>query len=907
MNESLSQFKDAIRAAGLEPPDVIVPGELHRFPGNGKRPTNRAGWCLFFKDGIGGCFGDWSTDLSDNWQLNQGKPFSNAERAEFTRRVEEARKHAEAQREQQFSKAAVKAESIWNEAMPADNNHPYLVQKGIRSNGARLYRGALVIPVRSGNQLHSLQFIKEDCSKRFLSGGKISGGYFSIGTAQGTNALCIAEGFATGSTIHEATGYPVAVAFNSGNLESVALVMRKKWPDLTIIVCADDDAETEGNPGITKANHAALVVSGKVAVPSFGDQRPAGATDFNDMAAVVGIDAVAHAIRGAITPDSTDSLIWPKPLSLTAKIDPKPYPLDALPERVRVAVEEVLAFTKAPVPLVASSALAALSLAGQALVDVKRAEKLQGPTGLFLLTVADSGERKSTCDGFFMQAIREFEAEQAEATKPLIKEQKAAMDVWEAKHGGIKEKIRQLTKAGKPVRELEVALRDLEHDKPEPLRVPRLSYSDATPEALKWNLAKGWPSGGIVSSEAGLVFGAHGMGKDSVMRNLATLNQLWDGVDIATERRTSESFTVRGARLTIALQVQEATLRSFFDRSGELARGTGFLARFLLAWPESTQGYRPFTDPPESWPALARFNQRIAEILQQDVPIDEDGTLSPTLLPLTAEAKAAWIAFHDAIESELRSGGELYDVRDVASKIADNAARIATLFQIFEHDSGNAVGLAAFEGASRIAAWHLHEARRFYGELALPEAQANAVRLDSWLLDYCRREKTNIVPRREIQRNVTPVHIRHKAALDSALDELMEAGRVQLLQEVRRKEIHINPALLQTGAIIPHQAGIENNGVTSIMTATLATAATHGADNPATVASVATVAVAEQPKSLPTLSPDEESGIRAWLAHIDETDSTIIADVLDKCRNDLEARRYCLKQSEEIPAPFTSQ
>jgi putative DNA primase/helicase len=155
--------------------------------------------------------------------------------------------------------------------------------------------------------------------------------------------------------------------------------------------------------------------------------------------------------------------------------------------------------------------------------------------------------------------------------------------------------------------------------------------------------------------------------------------------------------------------------------------------------------------------------------------------------------------FHDAIESELRSGGELYDVRDVASKTADNAIRIATLFQIFEHGIGGAIGLESFEGASRIAAWHLHEARRFYGELALPEEQADAVRLDNWLLDFCRREKTNIIPRREIQRNVTPGHLRRKATLDAALAELVEEKRVRLVQDGRRKEIHINPMLLKGG------------------------------------------------------------------------------------------------------------
>ena len=153
------------------------------------------------------------------------------------------------------------------------------------------------------------------------------------------------------------------------------------------------------------------------------------------------------------------------------------------------------------------------------------------------------------------------------------------------------------------------------------------------------------------------------------MRNLATLNQLWrDGNTFFTiDRRTSESFTVRGARLTVALQVQEPTLLEFFDRSGALARGTGFLARFLVACPESTQGFRPFTEAPASWPHLAAFHRRIAAILNQPAPIDEAGALTPPMLSLAPEAKTAWIEYHNAIEGELASGGELYDVRDVAS------------------------------------------------------------------------------------------------------------------------------------------------------------------------------------------------------------------------------------------------
>ena len=488
---------------------------------------------------------------------------------------------------------------------------------------------------------------------------------------------------------------------------------------------------------------------------------------------------------------------WLKPLPLLTKIDPEPYPLDALPGSVRLAIGEVCDFTKAPIPLAVSSALAAMSLAIQAHADVKRADKLHGPSGLFLLTIADSGERKSTCDGFFIQSIREYEAKQADDAKPLIKEYMAEMESWEAKRGGIKEKIRSLAKGGKSTQEQDAKLHDLMHERPEPPRVPRLIYGDFTPEELKWSLAKNWPSGGVISSEAGLVFGSHGMGKDSVMRNLAILNQLWDGADIVTDRRTSESFTVSGARLTIGLQVQEATLRSFFGRSGVLARGTGFLARFLVAWPESTQGYRPFTEAPDNWPALEKFNQRITSILELDVPIGEDGSLTPLILPLAPDTKTAWVAFHDAIEAELRSGGELYDVRDVASKTADNAVRIATLFQLFEHGISSAISQSAFEGASRIAAWHLHEARRFYGELAIPEDQANAQSLEKWLLEYCRSHQTNVIKRREIQRNVIPGHLRQKEALDDALAVLRKANRARLVPVDKCKEINVNPDLLK--------------------------------------------------------------------------------------------------------------
>jgi putative DNA primase/helicase len=493
-----------------------------------------------------------------------------------------------------------------------------------------------------------------------------------------------------------------------------------------------------------------------------------------------------------------DTLAWGQPQALASKVEPEPYPLDALPPSVRAAVEEVQGFVKAPVALVASSALGALSLAVQAHVDMKRAERLTGPVGVYLLAIAASGERKTTCDRLFFQAIREYERHQAEVAGPLLKAHRSSVGAMEAKVNGIKIGITAAAKAGEDTRALEAALAELEQKAPEEPRVPRLIYADVTPEQLKWDLAKVWPSAGVVTSEGGTVLGAHGMGQESIMRNLAIYNQLWDGADLPTDRRTSESFIVRGARLTIALQVQEVTLRVFLNASGELARGIGFLSRCLLAWPESTQGSRAFTDAPPEWPQLEAFNRRMASILNQDVDLDAGGGLRPLLLTFTPAAKAAWVAFHDKIERELADGGQYHEVRDVASKAADNAGRISALFHVFEGVPGSAVAEVSFKAASRVAEWHLGEARRFLSELALPSGLEDAARLDSWVIAYCHRHGTDRVVTKTIQ-NFGPGRLRNKARLDAAVQKLEDLGRAQRGGDGMHKCIAVNPSLLPPG------------------------------------------------------------------------------------------------------------
>lgn len=489
---------------------------------------------------------------------------------------------------------------------------------------------------------------------------------------------------------------------------------------------------------------------------------------------------------------------WQQPLGLISRTVADPYPLDALPGAIGDAVREVVTFVQCPPSLAAMSALAAVSLAGQALADVRRSGKLLGPVSLYFLAVADSGERKTTCDTFFSTAVRDWEQQQAESAKPDIAAHEAALGAWQVKREGVLAAIKKAAQGAKPTDLLEEALRLLEAQKPKAPRVPRLRHGDTTPEAIAWNLGRGWPSGGVLSSEAGIVFGGHGMSRDSVMRNLALLNLLWDGGTLKVDRRTSESFTVSGTRLTMGLAVQPDTVRAFFDGTDGLARGSGFAARFLIAWPQSTQGSRAFTAGPDHWPNLARFLQRITELMNKAPTINERGELEPQVLDLSVEARAAWIQFHNEVEGSLGPGGDMAETRDVASKAADNAARLAALFHLFEAGSAQTIGEAHMRAACKIITWHLYEARRFFGELALPAVLANAVKLDAWLLRHCREKGTASVSTRTIQRE-GPGPLRDRRALEAALRELLDAGRVREVRDGRQKLVQVNPSLLDGG------------------------------------------------------------------------------------------------------------
>lgn len=307
---------DALDASGLAPHDASkdlprFDGQLRRFRVEGDKAGSNNGWMVFYGDGVpSGAFGSWKTGQSETWCAKGESDLSSAEKLQRDQHLAAARAARLALETQVHDHARTRAADLWSKSRETvDANHGYLVNKQIPAIGIRQLQATLVVPLQDpSGTLHSLQFINPDGGKRFLTGGAISGHYAVIGTLPGAETILIAEGYATAISVHRASGLPVVVAFNAGNLLPVGEALHRQFARARLIFCGDDDQWTDGNPGRSKANTAAATVGGFAVFPDFGPlsegERP---TDWNDLHCRVGLPALKAQLLRALescTPDS---------------------------------------------------------------------------------------------------------------------------------------------------------------------------------------------------------------------------------------------------------------------------------------------------------------------------------------------------------------------------------------------------------------------------------------------------------------------------------------------------------------------------------------------------------------------------------------------------------------------------
>lgn len=312
----LHNFAECLRSAGLEVEAVQADGLLHRC-GTADRPPRKDGAYKAFLDAPASIWWkNWRTGDEGTWTYKPDKELTAAEREALRERIRAIRVQREAEQLRRWQVAAKLAASIWNRSRTAGDDHPYLQRKEVPAIGLRQTEdGRLIVPVlNQSGKIQSLQFIlrekpAEGTDKLFLTGGKTSGGFFSIPAKNCTKdgPLLIAEGYATGASLHLATGYAVLIAFNAGNLEAVARMARQSCPDRELVLCADNDCETlkpDGtpwNPGKEAASRAAQTVGGKLAVCPAHEGK---ATDFNDLYRLRSLEAVRSVVEAARKQDT---------------------------------------------------------------------------------------------------------------------------------------------------------------------------------------------------------------------------------------------------------------------------------------------------------------------------------------------------------------------------------------------------------------------------------------------------------------------------------------------------------------------------------------------------------------------------------------------------------------------------
>lgn len=257
---------------GTAPPEsLLVDGSVHRYHDRlNDRSGQKNGWYVAHHnpDGTtGGTVGSHKLQVSRNWCTAITHTFTPAEKAEFARKQAEARNKAEAERLRRQAEAEIKAARLHRRSTPLDPLHPYLVSKGVQPHRARQMGDSLVLDYRNiEGKITTLQFIAPDGAKRFLSGGTVAGSSHRFGPKI-TDAIICCEGWATGATLHEATGHPVCVCGSAGNMAPVAVGIREKYPSITIIVCGDADPV-----GSKAATDAAELVGGVVCLPDFSGE-----------------------------------------------------------------------------------------------------------------------------------------------------------------------------------------------------------------------------------------------------------------------------------------------------------------------------------------------------------------------------------------------------------------------------------------------------------------------------------------------------------------------------------------------------------------------------------------------------------------------------------------------------------
>ncbi|MGJ3438231.1 YfjI family protein [Serratia liquefaciens] len=453
------------------------------------------------------------------------------------------------------------------------------------------------------------------------------------------------------------------------------------------------------------------------------------------------------------------------------------YPVEAFPPLLQDVIRALHTDTQIPIELIGNAVLTAASLACQSHVEVIQSHMTTAePCSLFLLTLAESGEGKSTINKKVMEPFYTFSETMKQEYQEHFADYKRKHKLWK-----IRERVftKRLQKAiEKDFDDQEDAEEQLEaHNLIEPIKPHCLNmlYEDATPKTLIQGLSE-YPVAGLLSDEAIIFF------KGYTKNNLGLLNKTWDGGTYSYRRPDGETHDIK-ACLTLSLMVQPNVFNDYLEKNGDIAKGSGFLSRVLFANPISTISRRHGNgDHRDSSRALKTLHDRIIQLLEKQRADFYNTPTEKRALALCDEAVALQRQQRAETERKMVEGQEWAHIRDIASKAGANTLRLAAILTFIQDNENTQISAETLEGALKIINWHLHQASLlFYPMSERYHFEQDVYALFAWLKNKFLQGNASPIQINYVER-FGPNRLRRIEKLKPVLEQLIGMGLVCLIR-----------------------------------------------------------------------------------------------------------------------------
>jgi hypothetical protein len=479
---------------------------------------------------------------------------------------------------------------------------------------------------------------------------------------------------------------------------------------------------------------------------------------------------------------------------------PPPYPLWAFFKNEENAVNEVGWHLKTPDAMNGPSMLFDMAVACQGLADIllpidedsvyehasasdpaKASSEEEAsdphlvPLTLNIFTIAETGERKSQVDRRFAAALFAHDEEREKKHEAGMAVYEVQYKIWDRIDGGLGRRLAALSTSNEPTDEVEAQIAAHAKKKPLAPRARHFVCNDISSSAIAEALDGVGESIALMSHEGATLLSG------GALKDLARLNSIWDGSMLRVDRAKGKRRVGRQPRMSTNIMVQPSEWLDYLKRHGARARGIGYFARFLLAWPPSKQGSRLITGNEGGWKYLPVFRGRVKALLEEYDGRPAEGVPRRDVLRFTREARARWIILANYIEGLMRPFEGFSDVKDFAAKACQIIARVAGILHYFSGQTGG-VTLDTLERAITIVEWHQGEFQRLFSpEHQVSEEMRDAEELRRYLHHWQQeRHRAKQESRFVLRSKAQASGLRGKGRFAPALDVLRDNGVVKV-------------------------------------------------------------------------------------------------------------------------------